>query len=559
MRRRLTCIAGLIALCTLNSVGLAMQPTRALIDAPRSTEPAASVGGATLELQLLGSYASNIFDESGAEIVAHDPLTQRLFVINAADNSLDVLEILDPTAPVKLTQVHFDAYGGGANSVAVATLPDDSDDSDDEDDDRPGRTVVAVAVEAENKQENGSVVFVDVEGNFLAQVTVGALPDMLTFSPDREWLLVANEGEPDDDYLVDPEGSISVIDLRGGISGLSQASVRTAGFAEFNDGDIDPQIRIFGPNATVAQDLEPEYIAIDKKSKHAYVTLQENNAMAVVDIKQARVQKLLPFGTKDHSLPGNELDASNQDGAINIANWPVRGMYQPDAIAYFEAGGKKLLITANEGDARDYEGYGEDERVRDLILDPIAFPDFAALQLNQNLGRLNVSIASGVDENGVSHELHAHGARSFSIWRTSGTLLYDSGAALEQLIAAELPDDFNATNDENGSFDSRSDDKGPEPEGVAVGKAYGRTLAFIGLERVGGIAMYDVSNPTAPELLDYLNNRDFSGDAEAGTAGDLGPEGLTFIAAEDSPTGVPLLAVGNEVSGTTTIFAIVKK
>ncbi|MCA9957083.1 MAG: choice-of-anchor I family protein, partial [Anaerolineales bacterium] len=356
---------------------------------------------------------------------------------------------------------------------------------------------------------------------------------------------------------VDPEGSVSIIDLRHGVANLTQADVRTASFAKFNGRSIDPLIRIFGPNATVSQDLEPEYIAVSDDSRIAWVTLQENNALAIIDIANANVMSLRALGLKDHSQPGNGLDASDKDDAINIANWPVYGMYMPDAIAAFTIRGQQFLITANEGDARDYDGYAEEERVKDLELDPTAFPNADALQENEAIGRLTVTTAQGdTDGDGDFDALWAFGGRSFSIWTRQGKLVFDSGDQLEQITATVLPDDFNSTNDENDSFDNRSDNKGPEPEGVVVGVVNGRTYAFIGLERIGGIMVYDVTTPSNPQFVEYINTRDFSGDAEAGTAGDLGPEGLTFVSASDSPTGQPLLIVGYEVSGSVAIFSI---
>ena len=140
-----------------------------------------------------------------------------------------------------------------------------------------------------------------------------------------------------------------------------------------------------------------------------------------------------------------------------------------------------------------------------------------------------------------------------------GHLVFDSGSDFEQYTAELIPDDFNSTNDENNSFDNRSDDKGPEPEGVAIGHIGNRIYAFIGFERVGGIIVYDVTEPSQPTFVQYTNNRDFSGNAEQGTAGDLGPEGILFISAANSPTGTPLLVTGNEVSGTTTIFSVTER
>jgi hypothetical protein len=231
-------------------------------------------------------------------------------------------------------------------------------------------------------------------------------------------------------------------------------------------------------------------------------------------------------------------------------------MYQPDAIAAYSHQGTTYLVTANEGDARDYDAFSEEARVEDLTLDPDAYPDAATLQMEQHLGRLHVTTATGdTDGDGDIDQIYAYGARSFSIWADDGTLVYDSGDDFEQITAMRFPEEFNATNDENDTFDNRSDDKGPEPEGIVLGTVGTRTYAFIGLERIGGVMVYDVTDPRAPVFLDYVTSRDFAGDAEAGTAGDLGPEGLAYIPAADSPNGQNLLVVSNEISGSIAIFA----
>ena len=944
----------------------------------------------------IGTYASGIFDAGGAEIVAHDPRTQRLFVVNAQAATVDVLSIRDPSQPEKIGQIDVTRFGAVANSVAVH------------------EGVVAVAVENVNKTDPGMVVFFNRHLKFLGAVQVGALPDMLTFSPDGRWLLVANEGEPNADYSVDPEGSVSIIDLRRGATGARQSDVRTADFAAFNDADLDSSIRIFGPNrsnsevpevaeqiASVAQDLEPEYIAVSHDSRTAWVTCQENNALALIDIRSANVVELVGLGFKDHStvkakpaviytfdpatlppigttaagqtlflggfsglwfeginpkthrykfithtdrgpnaepnginrpfllpkftpeivrfeldrksgelsitqriplqrkvsgppevlrpltglpntaisgdpnapfnderavdllgneqpldefggdfegiavdpdgsfwmadeyrpaiyhfspegtlidrfvpkgtavaagfeneepfgieaLPqvlgqrrqnrgfeaiaydggkiyafmqsplrnpptllngdlnamrnirvvefnpasqtdptipatrqfiyvldnanlgsepntradkigdavsfkngeflvlerdddsvpgdsaaaiekkiyrfnlagatdvtgmdglvgstgktvdqltveemvangihpiqkilhvdlneagynqvqkveglalidpqtlavlndndfgvaniivdsegtftlnyhpepiqlgiietsGNGLDASDRDAKINIRQWPVKGMYLPDAIASYKVGGKTFFITANEGDAREYETFVESVRIgsSSVTLDPAVFPDAMLLKNNANLGRLNITTTMGRNSNGFYQELVAFGARSFSIWDVEGRLQYDSGDALERITADAYPANFNASNTTN-EFDNRSDDKGPEPEGVVVGKAFGTPYAFVGLERIGGVAVFDVSEPTTPKFVQYVNRRDFDFEPETEEgqgdprAGDLGPEGLLFIDSNDSPNGKPLLIVGNEISGTTTIYEIKK-
>jgi 2',3'-cyclic-nucleotide 2'-phosphodiesterase / 3'-nucleotidase / 5'-nucleotidase len=346
--------------------------------------------GPSIHLEPIGRYASGVFDESAAEIVAFDSDSQRLFVINANEGRVDVLDLSDPTNPTPLAPIDLPQFGGGVNSVAVHN------------------GLVVVAAENEVKTEPGQAVFLDIDGNLLNSVTVGALPDMVTFTPNGRFVLVANEGEPNDEYTIDPEGSVSIISLRRGVANLTQADVRTATFTKFNNRRIDPLIRIFGPNATVAQDLEPEYIAVSDDSRIAWVTLQENNALATIDIARADVISLRSFGLKDHSQPGNGLDASDRDDAINIANWPVYGMYMPDAIAAFTIRGQQYLITANEGDARDYDGYAEEARVKNLDLDPTAFPNAADLQEDEAIGRLTVTTAQGdIDGDGYFEEIWA--------------------------------------------------------------------------------------------------------------------------------------------------------
>lgn len=491
-----------------------------------------------IRLDVLGSYAAGAFDQSAAEIAAHDPGTQRLFVVNGSTSKIDVLDIREPTRPAFLFAIDLSPFGARATSVAVQ------------------HGTLAVAVSALVVTDPGKAVFFDTEGRFLSSVSVGALPDMITFSPDGRTVLTANEGEPSGDYTVDPEGSVSIIDLQRGAERLSQSDVATAGFAQFDSAALDPSIRIFGPNASVAQDLEPEYIAVSHDSRTAWVTLQENNAIGILDIPGRRFVSLKGLGFKSHALPFQGLDASDRDGGIHIAQWPVFGMYQPDSIASFMHQGRTFLITANEGDARDYAAFREESRVAGVALDPVAFPDAAALTADARLGRLNVTTATGdIDGDGDFDRLFAFGARSFSIWSDEADLLYDSGDQLEQITARAAPAFFNAGNT-NNARDDRSDNKGPEPEGVAVGELFGQTFAFIGLERTGGVMVFDITLPSQPRFVQYINNRDFSRDPSTPEAGDLGPEGLLFIPQHDSPTHQALLVVANEVSGTTTLYSI---
>lgn len=905
-----------------------------------------------LSLEVLGTYETGLRGQAASEIVAFDPGTQRAFIANAANATVDIVDMSDPAAATLIDTIDITPYGASANSVAVSA------------------GVLAIAVEAEVGQENGSVVFFDMDGTFISSVEAGSWPDMLTFTPDGAKVVVANEGQPSDDYTVDPEGSVTIIDVTGGVENLTQENVVQVSFTKFNDVELDPSIRIYGPNASVAQDLEPEYVAVSGDSATAYVTLQENNAIAVIDLNTGEATTLLGLGFKDHNrpvatletaeftglpvlgttaagqeillggfsglyfegvdeetgllefithpdrgpnaepvdvngdgvverpfplpdfqsqwvrftydsatsaltiterislthadgtpisglpnlvgdagmayadeepidlfgnplaydpygadmegivraedgsywmvdeyrpaiyhftadgilidrfvpqgsnaavegvevgtealpevlaarranrgfeavalhegilyafvqspldnpdtpndansaaslftriiafdtatnstvgqylypidgrtpgtnvdkigdavalptgeilvierdadvgptankfiyrislggatnlqelesidtgldsaldrqnalglaqagivpvqktlvvdlaeigyhqgdkpeglalidentlavlndndfrligtfdpatgllddnpnavspilgiihLPSNGLDASDEDGGINIQPWPVLGMYLPDAIAAYEVNGETYLVTANEGDARDYDGYSEEARVKDLVLDWAVFPNAQMLQRDENLGRLKTTTAQGdTNGDGLVDVIYSYGARSFTIWHSGGQRVFDSGDEMARITAEAYPDGFNASG-ELDSFDSRSDDKGTEPEAIELGVINGRTYAFIGLERIGGIMVYDVTDPMAPAFIQYINNRDFAVSHEESGSLDLAPEGIQFVPAEESPTGGPLLLVANEFSGTLTAYAI---
>jgi hypothetical protein len=457
-----------------------------------------------------------------------------------------------------IRKLDLSPYGGHANSVAV----------------RNG--VVAVAVEGENPQRKGRVVFFDPSGRFLNSLTVGAMPDMLAFTPDGSRIVVANEGEPNADYTVDPEGSVSIIRMRDNVRTMGDDDVTNVRFRKYNkqrEALIAAGVRIFGPGASAAQDFEPEYIAVSPDSTKAFVTLQENNAIARIDIRTGKVEKIMPLGFKDHSigqpptnpqeptlgvinLRSNALDPSDRDGGIKIRNAPIFGMYLPDTIAAYSFGGKTYLVTANEGDVRDYDGFSEEARISTLKLDPTAFPDATELQKPANLGRLKVTNTMGdTDGDGDFDKLFSFGGRSFSIWTDDGELVFDSGDDFEQITADALPKFFNADNGDN-NLDSRSDDKGPEPEGLTIGEIDGKMYAFVGLERISGIMVYDISNPVKPDFVQYFNNRNFIADPDTAAAGDIGPEGLVLISPSQSPTGRFALAVANEVSGTVSIYDI---
>lgn len=525
------------------------------------------------------------FDGSAAEIVDFDPATGRAFVVNAQAGGVDIFSLAAPANPafVEALDVAADVAAaidgiaaadlGAVNSVAIHSASN----------------TLAVVVAAEPETNNGYAAFYQAsDGTFLAAVEVGALPDSVAISPDGNTVVVANEGQPSGDYTVDPDGSISVIDISGGASTVAAANVTSVTFDGLEAADI-PGVRISGPGGDIAAALEPEYVAISDDSATAYVSLQENNAIAEVDLETGTLTDVWALGFKDHRNPGNELDVSNRDDVINIRNWPVYGVYMPDGIATYTVNGVPYVVTANEGDSRDYAAHVDELRIRDItdngtnsidlpLADVLSFGadydqdgdvDSIDFLEDEGLGRLKIITdlgvtgancdATGTEPQNCTYEaLYAFGARSFSIFNAeTQTLAFDSGNDFERITAERNPENFNATNDEN-NFDNRSDDKGPEPEGAELGVIDGRTYAFINLERVGGVMVYDVTEPERSEFVQYITNRDFSladADLDAGVT-DLGPEITHFISAEDSPSGVPLLLVSNEVSGTLTVYQI---
>jgi hypothetical protein len=507
---------------------------------PQATDDDGSCWVSDLAFEVMGTHATGQFDAGAAEIVDYHAGTQRLFYVNASARTVDCLDMSSPAALPLLFTIDATAYGASANSLVVFG------------------DYVAVAIEGNGVNVAGQVVIFDVNGNFVSAAPAGFLPDAVTVSHDGTTLVVSNEGQPNESYTVDPVGSVTLVDVTN-----PAAPVATqVGFTGITSDMLDASVRIFGPGASIAQDLEPEYSAFSADDSQVYVSCQENNCVIVVDVATASVVDVWGLGFKDHMLAGNGLDASNVDGAINIQNWPVKGFYLPDAIHSYEANGTTYLVMANEGDTRAYSGYSEERRVSQLQLDPTAFPNAATLKLNANLGRLLVTRSKGdTDGDGDYDELYSIGARSFSIYTTDGTQVYDSGDDFEQITATLFPADFNSTNSGNASFDNRSDDKGPEPEGVEIGEINGRMYAFVGLERMSGVMVYDITDPLMPVYQRYLSNRDFSVassalQTNAAAAGDLGPEGLVFVHATDSPDGQPYLVTSNEISGTVTAYAL---
>lgn len=923
-------------------------------------------------MKYLSRYTSNppAYNAGAAEVVAYDPATKRVAYIDGNSNKVTIIDITDVNNPTFVRDIFLLAYNGAANSIAIHN------------------GLVAIALEnLTSKQLPGNVLFVDIDGNFRAIYEVGALPDMLTFTPDGTRVIVCNEGEPNANYTVDPEGSVSIINIS---TGVTTATVQTVGFSSLNGKEDSLRamgIRIFGPNANTAKDFEPEYAAISADSRTAYVTIQEANALAIIDIPSATLTRVVALGYKDYSkglprvsnhpwtdrpvigqtpagqdvklggcsglwyagtapgdttkwrflvhtdrgpnaepanvrgvnrrpfviptfqpevdlieldrttgnvslvqrtplyrrvdgdsvpltglpnlqaagqgfaytdefainllgedvandpfgadlegiavdgqgnwwmvdeyrpaiyhfrptgelinryvpqgtaasvgaaagtfgveaipsvyarrranrgfeaaaiegnilyafiqspidnpdvandansrasmwcrilafntqtmavvgeylyplfesfgsadkigdavslgngrfmvierddatglrarkylfeidlrgatnlttatinlplgrtieslsytealqygikpvwkdkavfLPGigygaydkpeglarinnttlaiindndfglaaaqlpnppngsiainenrhpvlgiiyfdrpNGLDPSDRDsgvgnlGAYRMGNWPVYGMYQPDAIEAITVNGQTYIVSANEGDGREYTGFVDEVRVNDnsIVLDAASFAGWPNLKLNTTMGRLTIVNTQGdVDGDGDYDRLYTLGARSFSIWNADGNLIWDSGNEFERLTYQFYPQNFNTGHTTN-AIDDRSDNKGPEPEAVTIGVINDSLYAFIGNERIGGIFMYNVSDPTQPRYVDYVNSRNFAvapslTNVTNGTVGDLGTEVIKFIPSSVSPNGAHLIVSGNEISGTVSLYSV---
>jgi len=510
------------------------------------------VPAGALRLSPVATYESGSFDASAAEIVAHDPASQRLFVSSADGQLVRVLDASDPTsnglphvATITAPFVDFEPNSVAVSGGLVATAWSDETGV-------AGRGVVTLH-DAATLAQVGS------------EIQVGFLPDMLTFTPDGDSILVANEGEIVG--ATNPAGSVSLIDIS---LDPASPSVFEIGFDRWNRrervlrsrGILLTQIDE-GLAANVAEDLEPEYIAVDADGRFAWVALQENNAVALIDIRRRVLRNIVPLGVVNHNDPRFALDTSDRDDRINIETKPAFGLRQPDAIALHRFNGRDYLLTANEGDARDFE----EDRIKDLTLSSAITSARPGIATDEDMGRWEINAAaSDTNDDGTIDTLFGYGSRSMTIFSAPAVgrfrPLSDTGSDFGMFTASRFSTVFNSNNDDNDSFESRSDAKGVEPEALTIGTIDGVTYAFVGMERQGTIAVYDVTDPRRPALHGYFSNRSFVDEngaflnADDSRSGDLGPESIAFIPAADSPIGVDAIAVANEVSGTVTLWRI---
>ena len=489
----------------------------------------------------------------GAEIPAFDPISKRAFT--SSNSGIQVVNLTNPAAPVALSPIvpsSFLISGLTSNDVSsIAVCKGVGSDP----------SVLAAAIISSPKSNAGYVVFLKADdGTLLGSTPVGAVPDHIAFTPDGTKLLVANEGELDavnaDPAIVIPGdttvGSVSIISVPVSITGVP-TSLPTA-TADFTSYDLPATIttlknsgvRIF-QGGKPSTDFEPEYFAISADGTKAMVTLQEANAVAVLDIASASFTSVVALGKKNFSTGRHDFSDKDGAGGTTLVNpttgSPVFGLYMPDAVASFTSAGQTYYVTANEGDDRnDFFAPNEAVSLEDASydLDDTLFPNEPALKTQASLGRLVVSNAPGLrgdtDGDGDIDEILSYGGRSFTILNSAGAIVFDSGDMIENIVASQFLANFD---------DGRSDAKGPEPEGVTIANLGGRTYAFVGLERSHMVLAFDVTNPLAVTFTGGFKR-----------TGDLNPEGLVVVPAADSPTGLPLLLVANEVSNTLTIHEL---
>lgn len=510
-----------------------------------NVQPAAEEIRDTLSVTKVGHYEVGVTSEDGgvAEIVKYNKDNGKFYLVNGSTNP-PTLEIVglkvgsgamtkDASIDVRTLSETDGFLYGDLTSVDINTTT----------------KRVSVSVQEADPDKKGKILVLDYEGHLLKTYEAGVQPDMIKSTSDGRYILTADEGEPRH-AGTDPHGSVTIVDTVD----------NTVTHVEFDDPSvIDDRVHIRGasnsdgavtgegPKADAIFDLEPEYLALSADNTTVYATLQENNAIAVIDIAEKKVKAVHGLGFKDLSDPNNALDLV-KDGAYRPEAVPFYGMYMPDGIAsYTTDDGRTYLFTANEGDVTEWDGRTNGMDLKDLKGQLTAGPaaEFLADKTQYN----KVEVAGDMEKGNV----YLYGGRSFSIWSADGVLsqVYDSGNDFEKMTAQRLPTYFNA-NHTNNEFDGRSAKKGPEPEDVKTGKVGNREFVFVGLERIGGIMTYDVTDPAHPVFANYINTRDFS----AGLETDAGPEGIEFIPAAVSPTGQPLLLVAHEVGGTVSVLQL---
>lgn len=488
----------------------------------------------------LSSYSVGRTNADGgvAEIVSYNKDDKVFYLVSGVTQSIDLVKINSDGSTeckkrIEIGEILEDKNINAGDMTSVSY----SDE----------KNLLTVAVQNSDYDKNGHIVILDKDGNYKESFECGVQPDMVTFTKDGKYIISADEGEPREGYdngAVDPKGSVTIIDVEN----------KSTKKVEFNI-DRDKALKdgiLLKKDSNPAEDLEPEYIAISDDNKTAFVSLQENNAIASIDIESGKINYVKGLGFIDHSVEGNEIDAvrgKGKNAKIDIKNDNFLGTPMPDGIAFLSKNGRDYILTANEGDAREWKNYKNTNSKK-----------FDKKNADKKTEYLDPEKTDGL----VEGRIHLLGGRSFSIYDASDlTLVYNSGSDFEKITARIFPDFFNTSNDEDkgiDELDARSNKKGPEAENIAVLNIKDKIYAIVGLERISGIMIYDITDPSNPVYKDYFNNRIFiksvNDKEEIGLEkrGNIGPEGLCAIEAKDSPTGKPLALVANEVSGTVQVI-----
>jgi len=605
----------------------------------------APLSNAKIRLRTAGTYRGGYNNASASAGVAYDAETHLLFVANKATQTIDVVAMghgaVNEHRPKRLTKecsisvANLDSASAPKGYVPVrlavrkdgilAVTLQQKEDSTLQG--KLGLLNARLLVKNKNKNKHKDndkhqgAPSTDCSAAPLRVIDVGFMPTLPSFTADGKYLLVTNQGEPSDDYCNDPAGSVSIIDLKGGIAKAQETDdVTFEPFNSLKEWLIDRGVRISGPDfsqfcsgattttleatsletTSVAQDFEPQGIAISADSRFAWITLPENNAVATLDIRRRKFVDIRSFGSKDYSVEGNGFDPIDSDEEPTIETWPIRGMYMPKQVAIAAPRFFPVLVYPNRGVRRNLDAFGDEVRLKAL---PSVKPDYSVypddlddpkpihitLDLHPDVFpvddpirklRLKVSWVDGdSDGDGLLEQIFAFGGRSFAIRLPDNRLIFESGDDFEQITAQAWRDTdgyflYNTPDDEN-AIDENSDLRGPEPVSVATGRVGLRTYAFIGLERVGGVMTYDITNPFNPTFQYYINNRNFALNPkdknkdpegvcyekvpeteQCANVGDQSAEQILFISAGESPNRKPLIVVSNATSGSATIFQI---
>ena len=501
---------------------------------------------AALKAELAGRYNSGAMSADGGslEIVQYNAKNGFAYAVSGVKGKLIAVDLNASLSGDKAAEL------GGTEYDIKSLVSADGFTYGDMTSVSPDGGTLAAAIQAEDYTANGIVALftcgADGSLTLSGTVPVGVQPDMVTFTPDGKYILTANEGEPRLGYTaegaVDPKGSVTVIDA-------ATLAAKTVDFTAFDSADARQTLVAEGivlkKDTLPSVDLEPEYIACDNDT--AYITCQEANAIAVLDIAKGEFTGVYSVGFEDYSqVP---IDLGNNDKTYAPHTYDdLKGIRMPDAVSLYQVNGTTYLITANEGDSRTWPVDTETD-VNEIKSK--TSPNGKTFE--KKVTWFDASQYDGL-ESGVDY---LFGGRSFSVLRVTETGLeevYDSGSDFEAITAKHFPDFFNCSND-NIDREDRSGKKGPEPEGTAVGAVNGRTYAFIALERIGGVMIYDVTDPAKAEFVNYINSREFAADIQ----GDVSPEGLCFVPAAASRTGKPLLLAACEVSSTLAVYELTGK